>query len=131
MFADAEIIYAYARAQAITDGVLVDVTAIAAEAGFGCPVAITRAVHVDCVAWDASNPELQDESGRLWDVVWMASHAARKGRGGSEAVFTVLRVPNERPEREWASAGPVRLRMVIGPGDTAAPVVTIMLEHED
>jgi hypothetical protein len=36
-----EIIYSYTRKQAIADGVLIDVTELAKEAGFKCPVAFT------------------------------------------------------------------------------------------
>ena len=39
-----EVIYSYTRAQAIEDGVLIDVTRMAQEAGFKYPVAITASV---------------------------------------------------------------------------------------
>ena len=42
---DAEIIYPYTRAQALEDGVLVDVSEIAKEAGIKFPVALTAAVY--------------------------------------------------------------------------------------
>jgi hypothetical protein len=41
---DAEVIYAYTRAQAIEDGVLIDVSSVASEAGIKFPVAMTRTV---------------------------------------------------------------------------------------
>lgn len=63
VFSDASVIHPYTRAQTIADVLLVDVTRTAAEAGFSCPVALTRAGYVECVAWDAGNPEIQDESG--------------------------------------------------------------------
>ena len=40
-----DVIYAYTRQDAINDGVLVDVTELAREAGFKIPVAITAALH--------------------------------------------------------------------------------------
>ena len=43
------VIFAYTRAQAIEDGILVDVSETAREAGFRIPVAITRTV------WDYGN----------------------------------------------------------------------------
>ena len=46
---DAEVIYAYTRAQALEDGVLVDASEIAREAGIGFPVALTRAVWANYV----------------------------------------------------------------------------------
>ena len=46
-----EVIYAYTRAEAIADGVLIDVTETAKEVGFRLPVALTAAAWADCVAW--------------------------------------------------------------------------------
>ncbi len=43
-FADAPVIFSYTRAQAIEDGVLVDLTAWAKETGFRIPVACTSSV---------------------------------------------------------------------------------------
>ena len=40
----APVIFAYTRAQAIDDGILVDVSETAREAGFKIPVAVTRTV---------------------------------------------------------------------------------------
>ena len=88
------VIFAYTRKQALEDGVLVDVSGTAREAGFKFPVALTRAVYEDCVVWseeDSKRQTHQDESGRLWDVLWMAKLAARQG--GQEIRFQVLRVP--------------------------------------
>jgi len=52
MFENAEVIDSYTRAQAIEDGVLIDVSNAAKEAGFRIPIALTTAVWADCVAWD-------------------------------------------------------------------------------
>ena len=46
-----EVIFSYTRAEAIADGVLVDVSETARETGFTVPVALTRAVWADAVAW--------------------------------------------------------------------------------
>jgi type I site-specific restriction endonuclease len=40
-----EVIFYYTRAQAIKDGVLVDVSKLASEAGFKYPVAVTQGVR--------------------------------------------------------------------------------------
>ncbi|MFY1595541.1 DUF6573 family protein [Micromonospora sp. WMMD737] len=133
-WADAEIIHAYTRAQALADGALVDAGPAAREAGFRFPVALTRAVWIDCVAWtDADNARkgtLQDESGRLWDVLWMAMVAVRRlqGRDCDRVLFQLLRVPVEgrgiRPRL-------VTLELVVGPGDAGEPVMTIQQRGED
>lgn len=121
VFDGAELISVYTRAQAIADGTLVDVTEMAHEAGFSVPVALTRAVWVECVQWD--QPGWQDEKGRLWDVVWMARCAGIRFPDNDRVTFDVLRVPNSPKARV---ARTVSLIVHCGPGDTAEPVITIM-----
>jgi type I site-specific restriction endonuclease len=67
------VIYAYTRAQAIADGVLVDVTETAKETGFKLPVVITEALHSRLTPTKADQGLGQDYDGRLWDVLWLAS----------------------------------------------------------
>lgn len=122
-------IYGYSRAQALADGVLVDVSEVARDAGFRVPVAITAAAWEECVAWDASDSArqlYQDEAGRLWDVVWMAMHAARTGQGARQA-FQLRRVP-----RGGRGCLPrqITLHMTIGPGDAGEPVMTLLMPDE-
>lgn len=127
-----EVIYAYTRAQAIADGVLVDVSQTAREAGFRWPVAMTRTVWEDCVAWsedDNHRQVHQDQSGRLWDVLWMAINAIRRiSDGTSQTLYQLYRVPRDRKSNE---AQLVTLKLMAGPGDTGEPVITIMLPQED
>lgn len=127
-WADAEVIHSYSRAQAIQDGQLVDVTTTAAEAGFRFPVAMTAALHADAVAWNDDNAAYQDEEGRLWDVLTMASLAVRRTRGTDRVTATVLRIPNTR---RATVARKLAYTVHIGPGDTPEPVITLMLTTED
>ena len=120
----------YSRRQAIDDGMLIDVSETARDAGFRIPVAITAAAWTDCVEWtdaDSKRQCYQDESGRLWDVLWMASQAARRNNS-SEIRFQLYRVPRgghgSRPRL-------TTLKAICGPGDGTDPVVTIMLQDED
>lgn len=122
-----EPIHTYTRAQSIEDGILVDVSELASEAGFRLPVAVTRAVWEDCVAWAGNQRVQQDETGRLYDVLWMASLAALRGQG-RRVTFKVYRVPNDGRSRQ---AKLVLLDMHIGPGDSADPVITITMPGED
>ncbi|KLD26130.1 hypothetical protein TB9_23405, partial [Xanthomonas perforans] len=73
MFTASDIIHSHTRANLLEDGDLVDVSALAREAGFNVPVAVTRAVWADCVAWSQEDTKRkhvpQDEQGRLWDVL--------------------------------------------------------------
>jgi hypothetical protein len=70
MFENAELIHRYTRADAIADGVLIDVSATAREAGFRWPVALTCAAWERCVSVPPS-VACQDEAGRLWNVLFM------------------------------------------------------------
>jgi hypothetical protein len=124
---DAEIIYAYTRAQAIDDGELLDVSETAREAGIKFPVAVTRAVWVKYV----EVPEgvtCQDERGRLWDILWMFRCAAAKFDG--DTLLFKLYVRNHNRER-LDRRDLVTLKALCGPGDDAEPVITIMLPEED
>jgi hypothetical protein len=121
----------YTRAQAIADGVLVDVTYMAKEAGFRIPVSITCGAWDDCVEWtdrDSQAQTHQDQSGRLWDVLFMAFIAARGNPSASRVPFSVLRIP-----RDGQADCPelTELEAVIGPGDHLEPVLTIQLPGED
>lgn len=126
------VIHAYTRDQAICDGVLVDVTTTAKQAGFTIPVALTQAAWADCVAWTPETQRrkeaYQDEEGRLWDVLFMAARAARANRHTSSCAFHVYRIPaNGRSIRPRLQ----RLKLHIGPGDAGEPVITISLPEED
>jgi hypothetical protein len=123
-----DVIYRYTREEAINDGVLVDVSATAAEAGFTVPVALSASLWADAVAWDETNRVAQDETGRLWDVIWMASLAARRGGSGSRVNVDVLRIPNRRDALE---ATVVTFIMDSGPGDEGEHVITLMLPIDD
>lgn len=125
------IISSYSRTQAIEDGVLVDVSETAKEAGFRFPVAITQAAWEDCVSWseeDNTRQCCQDESGRLWDVLTMLFYAIRSGNGGSNILFELIRIPRGGRAIKGQE---MTLKAVCGPGDDMEPVITIMLPNED
>jgi hypothetical protein len=126
MFEDDEIIDVYTRAQAIADGVLVDVSATAKEAGIRYPVALTRAVWEKCVVVPPG-VLCQDEAGRLWDVLWLLACAARRSEGGPEVRFSI-HVRNDNREE---TPPLVRLKARCEPGDNLEPVITMMLPDED
>jgi hypothetical protein len=135
-----EPIHVYTRAQAIEDGMLIDVSTTAREAGIVWPVAITSAAWADACAWSDADDKRkgggacwQSESGRLWDVVWMASRAIRAGLrrghdGRDPILFQVLRIP-----RDGRGVRPrlTTLKLQVGPGDQGEPVITVMLPGED
>ncbi len=125
MFEEFELIHRYTRAQAIEDGVLIDVSTVAREAGITYPVALTRAAWERCVTVPPG-VLCQDESGRLWDVLTMFRLAARNASGDRLTFGVHVRNSN----RPWKPPV-VRFKAVCGPGDDTAPVVTIMLADED
>jgi len=116
-----EPIYIYTRNQAIDDGVLVDVTEMAREAGFKVFVAITCTLH-EIINTIPKN-SCQDFEGRLWDVLYMGALAARNNPTQSTILY-VLRLTHGRKKN-------ITLKMVISGGDNGEPVITIMLPEED
>jgi hypothetical protein len=129
-----EVIFAYTRAQAIADGVLVDVTDTAKEAGFRIPVALTSSVWAEYVKVP-EGVEGQDEAGRLWDVLNMLRFAIERRSpslnrpgGGSTLLRFWLHVRNTNEEGEPPL---VELKAVCGPNDDASPCLTIMRIDED
>lgn len=135
IWADAEVIHRYTRAQALADGVLVEVPAdLARQAGLRWPVALTAAAWADSVAWTAAAEDAkpsatgQDETGRLWDVLTMTRLSASHRGPQQRRPVQVLRVPATgrglRPRL-------MTLHLVAGPGDDGEPVLTLMMPGED
>ena len=127
-----EVISTYTRAQALEDGVLVDAGSLPTEAGFKLPVSLTSAVWSDCVAWtesDSRQNPFQDQSGRLYDVLFMAAFAIRTSADfGDRLLYELYRIPRDGFSTE---AKPVTLKLIIGPGDHGEPVMTILFPNED
>src|SRR3954462_5368299 len=98
MFEDADLIHRYSRADALRDGVLIDVTPTAREAGIRWPVALTRAVWERCVRIPPG-VACQDEAGRLWDVLWLLRLAIRASKDSTSEVRFGVHVRNDNRER--------------------------------
>lgn len=126
IFKDAEVISAYTRADALEDGVLVDISSLAKEAGFNAPVAVTRALFEILDPTDDLKSEGQDFEGRAWDMLWILRSAIRKSNYPDQTHFAPLFIlkPNGKPE-------PVKMWAQAGPGDNMELVITVMLEGED
>lgn len=130
MFTPDDLVYSFTRNDAFEAGMLIDASALAAEAGFRVPLALTDTAWAECVAWPEGTKGGwgQSEEGRLWDVLWMASCAARRRHqaGQGRAEFEVFRVP----QGGW-KAKPVRLVLTIGPADAGERVATVMMPGEE
>lgn len=125
MFEDADIVFSYTRDQSIADGVLIDVSKMAREAGVLFPVAVTSTLwNSYIVPIDATDLHCQSIDGRLWDTLWLFRHAA-VGFSGSTLFFEVPYLMKGR------KISRVKLKAICGPGDTPDPVITIMLPEED
>lgn len=115
----------YTRAQAIEDGVLIEVNRTAREARIKFPVAVTARVwHDYIVPDDRSRPYGQSEAGRLWDAMYLLSNAARRSQE-REIRYTVRFIMKERQPRD------IQLKALCGPGDDGRPVITVMIPDED
>ena len=121
------VIYSYTRAQAVADGVQVEVTKTAAEAGIKFPVFLTRTVFDSYVAVP---PDVagQDEAGRLWDIVWMLRFAILRARAGADRIPVALYVRNDN-----RTARLIKLVATCGPLDIddPQPAITVMMPDED
>jgi len=122
-----EVIYAYTRKQAIADGVEVDVTKTAQEAGIRFPVFLTRGVFETYVAVPEGVTG-QDEAGRLWDVVWMLRFGIIRARPGVQRIPVAFYVRNDnrtpRLVKLIATCGPLDI-------DDPQPAITITMQDED
>lgn len=111
-------VYVYSRADALEDGLLVDVTETATEAGFRVPVAMTAAawgvVAVRSNTWE-------DTKGKLWDVLFTLFFTVRTQQRDASAICWNIQLSGKSQT----------FRAVIGPGDDGEAVITIMLPGED
>ena len=129
-FADAPVIFSYTRAQAIEDGVLVDLTEWAKETGFRIPVACTAAIWDQYLVPPEGTRGLgQSERGRAHDLLWMLYTTIRafkrKGEVDDRLLYKVIFL--QAPHRQET----VALKAICGPDDHGEPVMTIMCPDED
>ena len=122
-----DVIFSYTRSQAVADGVQVEVTKTAHEAGIRFPVFLTCAVY-DAYVTVPPGVEAQDEAGRLWDVITMTRFAILRSRPGCDRLPVALYVRNDNRAPRL-----VRLTAVCGPLDIddPQPAITVMLMDED
>ena len=121
------IVFSYTRAQAVADGVQVEVTKTAQQAGIRFPVFLTRTVFDTYVAIPPG-VQCQDEAGRLWDVVWMLRFAIRRSRAGADRLPFALYVRNDN-----RAPNLVKLIATCGPLDIddPQPAITVLMPDED
>ena len=122
-----DVVYAYTRAQAVADGVQVEVSKTAQEAGIRFPMFLTRTVY-DAYVTVPPGVAAQDEAGRLWDLVWMTRFAILRARPGVDRIPVALYVRNDNHRAKLvkliATCGPLDI-------DDPAPAITLMMPDED
>ena len=123
-----DVIHSYTRAQAIEDGVLIDVSDSKAykESGIKFPVAMTTSI------WELVSPERMpcgnSIDGRLWDLLYMFRMAARRFSG--DTLYYKCIFSHEGP-RGGFKQKTYTIKALCGPGDNMEPVITLMLPNED
>jgi hypothetical protein len=122
------VIFSYTRKQALADGFQVEVTKTAQEAGIKFPVFLTRTVF-DAYVTVPPGVTGQDESGRLWDIVWMLRFAILRSRPGIDRIPVALYVRQSNYQRPQL----VKLIATCGPLDIddPQPSITVMMPDED
>lgn len=123
-----EVIHSYSRAEALDDGVLVDVSKTASEAGFIFPVAVTAGVWADVNDIPEAKQGIQDTEGRLWDLLFSAAQRCKKSTGnraekGDGLLFDLIMHVGEAPY--------YHAKVHLGPGDEMEPVITVLRPDED
>lgn len=127
-----EIIFAYTRAQAVADGVQVEVTKTAQEAGIRFPVFLTRAVY-DAYVTVPPDVQCQDEAGRLWDILWMTRFAILRQSTLNHQPSTTHCPVALYFSQDGRTSRLIKLVAQCGPLDIddPAPAITIMMPDED
>lgn len=124
-----DVVCANDRAQAVADGVLIDVSPVAAEIGLRLPVVLTAATWSDCCAWtpaDSARQTLQHVEARLANLLCGLVNSAGAARG-CVIRFQLLRIPRDGHSRR---ARPITLKATCLPCDDGTPSITVMLTSE-
>lgn len=120
-----EVIHRYTRAQAIADGVLVDLSAVAPDVcrqHYKVPVACTASVW-GIIEKAVKNPRwFNSVEGVVHDLLWM-SKACRRAVDPSTVEFQVIIKGAGRKST-------FTFKATVSGGDTGEPVLTIMLPDE-
>lgn len=126
LFAECNLIFEYTRAQAIADGTLIDLTS-----GFPSDTRLFKwCIACTSTVWNliesAANSEDVEPGLYVWDTVFCAHIAIKSmsNTGKPELFFKVMLPLTENGTEH-------KLKLVCGPGDDGAPVLTIMLPEED
>lgn len=116
----------YTRAQAIADGVLVDLSAIVPDVcrqHYKHPVACTAAVWGIIDASVRNRHHMNSVAGVVHDILWMSR--VYKRQISPDTVITRVTITGAGRKKLYD------FKLIVGPGDRAEPVITLMLPEED
>ncbi|MFT3784179.1 MAG: hypothetical protein QM790_19395 [Nibricoccus sp.] len=114
-----DMLYSYSRKQAIEDGVLVDLSHVdSIKQHYKYPFACTATVW--SIIESALEQPGQDISGICHDICTMSKLALKGSDDTEQVLFEVIIAGRTHA-----------LKLHCGPGDTPAPVLTLMLPNED
>lgn len=122
------VIYSYSRKQALADGVQIEASQMADEAGFKHRVFLTESVYREYVRVPEGVTG-QDEEGRLWDILTVLYQAIRNAQPGIHRLTFRLYVRN-------SDENPAELVILAAECgamdfDDPVPAITVMLPDED
>lgn len=127
---DFSVIHTYTRAQAIADGMLIDVTPMAVDAGITLPTVVSANLYHGHIVPPANMVDLgQSIEGRLWDVLMVLRASARQAEE-NRIEFPVDFVSGRRSNGS-PTVEAVRVIAMVHPGDAGEPVITIMLPGDE
>ena len=121
--AELPVIYSYTRAQALEDGVLVDISELAKEIGFKCPVAVTSVIYE---LLNDTHQAGQSFEGRAWDLLMVLHFEIMRTKNTDTIYFAPYFNAGCHSEPK-----PYKLWSKCGPGDNGEPVITVMRIGED
>ena len=128
---DFPIIHSYTRADAIRDGVLLDVTEHAKHFGFKYPVAITATIFnqyiIPSEELAANGETTENRIGLVLSELYYAIKTISTGNPQTRINFNVEFLMDAIDE----SYETVGIIADCGPGDDLNPVITIMLPEDD
>ena len=119
-----DLISTYTRADAIADGLLIEVTELARQAGFVYRVDVTRGAWESCVCIHDAN-SWQNETYRLWGVLLPLAALIRSGINLEFIPFEAHLLDGAKHAQKF----PLRAHLDLG--DDGEPVITISLSDED
>gem|GEM_PF-1592640 len=119
-------VYAYSRARAIEDGVLIDVTRQAKDLGIRCPAALTALVWAEIVTASVADEFANDitEETRVKELLEMAA-MQMEATTNKAARFLYYATTSINSSKNF------ELMVIMSAGDDGREVLTVMFPHED